>query len=171
MGEEGKVDDSAKEVNTEEPKKTVLPVLNSKEELKIHKKLIRKKRREEEQAAGVKKVKKEKKEENKEAPSPATPKGKKKVKAKDGDKVKLTTATDDASEKKDKGKRFDIGRVIDAFPSKKASFAEVTSRVLEEFKQVKIQPDMEEKRLVNKINKKIELNPNINIKNGEIILV
>merc|ERR1712136_308925 len=102
-------------------------------------------------------------------------KGKEKVKAKDGDKVKLTTATDDASEKKDKGKRFDIGRVIHAFldacPSKKASFAEVTSRVLEEFKQVKIQPDMEEKRLVNKINKKIELNPNINIKNGEIILV
>merc|ERR1739838_19244 len=82
---------------------------------------------------------------------------------------------DAASPKKEKGKRFDIGRVIHAFldscPLKKASFAQVTGKVLEEFTSVKIQPDMPEEQLVTKINKKIKLNPNINIKNGEIILV
>merc|ERR1739838_691484 len=65
---------------------------------------------------------------------------------------------DAASPKKEKGKRFDIGRVIHAFldscPLKKASFAQVTGKVLEEFTSVKIQPDMPEDQLVTKINKK-----------------
>merc|ERR1712228_249369 len=127
-------------------------------------------------------AKKEKGKEGREvkAETPAGAKGKKKVKAKgeaksDDDSVASAETTTTKVIMKQKGKRFDIGRVIHAFldarPSKKASFAQVTSRVLEEFKLVKIQPDMEEKRLVNKINKKIELNPNINVKNGEIILV
>lgn len=153
-----------------------LPVPTTKEDVKLVKKLKRKKRREEELAAGITKVKKEK--EVKEGESvPDKPDagkaGKKKGKSKDA--VKPDQGESASPTKNKKGKRFDIGRVIhsflDACPTKKASFTEVTAKVLEEFKRVKFQPDMEEKNLMNKINKKIELNPNINIKNGEIILV
>merc|ERR1739838_932788 len=111
-----------------------------------------------------------KKDKDKKKGKEAKKKGKKEKKGK-----KNKVEADAASPKKEKGKRFDIGRVIHAFldscPLKKASFAQVTGKVLEEFTSVKIQPDMPEEQLVTKINKKIKLNPNINIKNGEIILV
>merc|ERR1739838_166198 len=160
-----------------------IPAATTAEERKLQKKIIRKKRRAEEEAAGGKsaKLNKEEKEEREEKEEKEDKKEKKKGKVdkkkgkEDRKKGKKNKVEADAASPKKKGKRFDIGRVIHAFldscPLKKASFAQVTGKVLEEFTSVKIQPDMPEEQLVTKINKKIKLNPNINIKNGEIILV
>merc|ERR1712136_1457 len=164
----------AKSPNLDDSQMEVMLNPTSKEERKLQKKQIRKQKREEMKANGEVKDKKPKLT-TEEKPKVVGKKKKKKIVNGLVKEEQKEGVPEQDGKKKDKGKRFDIGRVIhsflDACPLKKASFADVTNKVLAELKVVKPEPAMAEDQLIKKINKKIEFNPNINIKNGEIILV